>query len=55
MNIVMAVNMGGDDFIAKLFDLNVVIAKIQALLRRTYTFQSQRDDFEPGRREHFVS
>ncbi|NLH63086.1 MAG: response regulator transcription factor [Erysipelotrichaceae bacterium] len=36
MNIVMAMNMGGDDFIAKPFDMNVLIAKIQALLRRTY-------------------
>lgn len=36
MNIVMAMNMGGDDFIAKPFDLNVLIAKIQAILRRTY-------------------
>ena len=38
MNIVMAMNMGGDDFIAKPFDMNVLIAKIQALLRRTYDF-----------------
>ena len=38
MNIVMAMNMGGDDFIAKPFDLNVLTAKIQALLRRTYDF-----------------
>mgnify|MGYP001028815229 CR=1 FL=1 len=36
MNIVMAINMGGDDFIAKPFDLNVLNAKIQAILRRTY-------------------
>lgn len=36
MNIVMAMNMGGDDFIAKPFDLNVLMAKIQAVLRRTY-------------------
>lgn len=36
MNIIMAVNMGGDDFIAKPFDLNVLTAKIQAVLRRTY-------------------
>ena len=35
MNIVMAMNMGGDDFIAKPFDLNVLLAKIQAILRRT--------------------
>ena len=41
MNIVMAMNMGGDDFIAKPFDLAVVVAKIQALLRRTYSFQGQ--------------
>ncbi len=38
MNIVMAMNMGGDDFIAKPFDLNVLVAKVQALLRRTYDF-----------------
>ncbi|MGN0779811.1 MAG: response regulator transcription factor [Aristaeellaceae bacterium] len=38
MNIVMAVNMGGDDFIAKPFDQHVLMAKIQALLRRTYDF-----------------
>lgn len=38
MNILMALNMGGDDFIAKPFDLNVLTAKVQALLRRTYDF-----------------
>ena len=38
MNLVMALNMGGDDFLAKPFDLNVAIAKIEALLRRTYDF-----------------
>lgn len=38
MSIIMAVNMGGDDFIAKPFDLNVLTAKVQALLRRTYEF-----------------
>jgi len=36
MNIVMAVNMGGDDFIAKPVDGTVLVAKIQALLRRCY-------------------
>lgn len=46
MNIVMAVNMGGDDFIAKPFDLSVVTAKIQALIRRTYSFQNQVDILE---------
>lgn len=38
MSIVMAVNMGGDDFVSKPFDMNVLTAKIQALLRRTYDF-----------------
>ena len=38
MNIVMAMNMGGDDFITKPFDGSVLMAKIQALLRRTYEF-----------------
>lgn len=36
MNIVMAMNMGGDDFISKPFDTNVLTAKLQAMLRRTY-------------------
>ena len=38
MNIVMAMNMGGDDFIAKPFDLDVLTVKIQALIRRSYDF-----------------
>ena len=41
MNIVMAMNMGADDFINKPFDLNVLTAKIQAILRRTYSFSKQ--------------
>ena len=36
MNIVMAMNMGGDDFIPKPVDLQVMTVKIQAVLRRTY-------------------
>ncbi len=38
MNVVMAVSMGGDDFVPKPFDLEVLTAKIQALLRRSYDF-----------------
>ena len=46
MNIVMAMNMGGDDFISKPFDLNVLMAKIQAILRRTYDFTSPAETLE---------
>ncbi len=38
MNVVMAVNMGGDDFVTKPFDLEILQAKVQALLRRAYAF-----------------
>lgn len=46
MNIVMAMDMGGDDFIAKPFDLNVLLAKIQAILRRTYDFAAPAPTLE---------
>ena len=48
MNIVMAMNMGADDFIAKPSDLNVLIAKIQALLRRAYDFTGNSNLLEHG-------
>ena len=38
MNVVMAINMGADDFVAKPFDMDLLLAKIQALLRRSYDF-----------------
>lgn len=41
MNIVMAVNMGGDDFISKPFDMDVLTAKVQAMLRRAYQGRSE--------------
>ncbi len=41
MDIVMAMSMGGDDYITKPFDLSVLVAKMQALLRRSYDFQGQ--------------
>ena len=46
MNIVMAMNMGGDDFIAKPFDFAVLSAKIQAMLRRTYSMLAQTNLLE---------
>lgn len=41
MNIVMAMNMGADDFVTKPFDLEVLTVKIQALIRRSYDFLSE--------------
>ena len=38
MDMVMAMSMGGDDYIAKPFDMDVVVAKIGALMRRAYDF-----------------
>ena len=38
LNIIMAVNLGGDDFLPKPFDLNILLVKVQALLRRAYDF-----------------
>lgn len=46
MNVVMAVNMGGDDFIAKPFDLEILTVKVQAMLRRTYDFGGQTELLE---------
>ncbi|MDF2925611.1 MAG: DNA-binding response regulator [Paenibacillaceae bacterium] len=39
MDIIMAINMGGDDYVQKPFDLGVLVAKVNALLRRNYTYQ----------------
>jgi len=43
MYIVMAMNMGADDFINKPFDLTVLTAKLQAILRRTYSFNKTQN------------
>lgn len=43
MNIVMAMNMGGDEYVEKPFDINVLTAKVQALLRRTYTMNQMQN------------
>ncbi|MWC30277.1 response regulator transcription factor [Paenibacillus sp. MMS18-CY102] len=41
MDVIMAINMGGDDFVQKPFDLGVLVAKVSALLRRNYTYQDE--------------
>ncbi len=46
MNMIMAMNMGADDFISKPFDLQVLTAKLQAILRRTYDFCGQMSVLE---------
>lgn len=48
MNIIMAVNMGADDFVTKPFDGRVLMAKVQALLRRTYDFSEPTALIEHG-------
>ncbi|MGM0942078.1 MAG: response regulator transcription factor [Bacillota bacterium] len=40
MDIVMAINNGGDDYIQKPFDSYVLVAKLQAIIRRTYEYKS---------------
>ncbi|MBO7746122.1 response regulator transcription factor [Paenibacillus sp. MWE-103] len=41
MDIVMAIHMGGDDFVQKPFELEILVAKVNALLRRNYTYQEE--------------
>lgn len=48
MNMIMAMNMGADDFIAKPFDQSLLMAKLQALLRRTYDFSASVPVLEHG-------
>lgn len=48
MNLVMAIHMGADDFIAKPFTMEVMTAKLQALLRRTYDFTAERSTLSCG-------
>ncbi|MGG0664585.1 response regulator transcription factor [Viridibacillus arvi] len=44
MDIMMAINMGGDDFIQKPFSMEILVTKINAIVRRTYTYLSPNLD-----------
>ena len=46
MNIVMAISKGADDFVTKPFDLHILLAKIQAILRRSYEFNTPSEEYE---------
>lgn len=48
-NLIMAISMGADDFLAKPIELPVLLAKIQGLLRRTYTYQAAPTNLTAGR------
>lgn len=45
MDIIMAVNMGADDFVTKPFSMDILLVKIQALIRRTYSYGDEKGDF----------
>lgn len=44
MDMVMAMNLGADDYVQKPFHMDVLLAKIQAILRRTYTYEEASSD-----------
>ncbi|OPL09680.1 MAG: PhoB family transcriptional regulator [delta proteobacterium ML8_F1] len=46
MNMIMAINMGGDDFVIKPFNIDLLVSRIQALLRRSYSYLEELDVIE---------
>ncbi|GAB6926313.1 two-component response regulator BceR [Paenibacillus sp. JCM 10914] len=43
-DMVMAMNLGADDYVQKPFHMDVLLAKVQAILRRTYTYEEASSD-----------
>lgn len=43
MDIIMSINMGGDDYIVKPFSIQLLIAKVQAVFRRAYSYNITAD------------
>ncbi len=46
MDMIMAMNMGGDDYVQKPFDLDVLVAKVNAIFRRKYTYDADQNNLE---------
>lgn len=44
MDIIMAVQMGGDDFVTKPFSIDILVTKLHAMLRRTYSYGENLGD-----------
>jgi len=44
MDVIMGVNLGADDYIQKPFSIEVLVAKVNALLRRTYNFSESNSN-----------
>lgn len=44
MDIIMAVNTGGDDYVTKPFSMSVLLARIQAVLRRAYDYNAEQTE-----------
>lgn len=44
MDIIIATNMGGDDYVVKPFSMNILLAKVNGILRRTYSYDNTEMD-----------